>query len=199
MTPSKLELAANAFNAASIGLAGRNNMHTWWTGICGCALFAWVFFQAHLYADVTLQGFFIVSGLAGFARWRRGTAAGSSVRPITRTANRQRLAFMMTTLLGASSYALLLKRYTNAALPFADSLVLGFSVLGQLLLVARRIENWWCWILVNSIATPLYAARGLYVTAALYLGFWVNAWIALAHWRRELGLQSSLTRDAGSP
>ena len=43
--------------AAAIFLAGRNNIHTWWLGIVGCALFAWVFYEARLYADVTLQGF----------------------------------------------------------------------------------------------------------------------------------------------
>ena len=31
-----LELAANAFTAAAIVLAGRNSVHTWWTGIVGC-------------------------------------------------------------------------------------------------------------------------------------------------------------------
>jgi nicotinamide mononucleotide transporter len=62
--------------------------------------------------------------------------------------------------------------------------VLCFSVLGQLLLVGRRVESWWCWILVNTVAIPLYAWRGLYLTAALYAAFWVNAWISLLHWRR---------------
>jgi hypothetical protein len=52
------ELAANAFNAASIFLAGRNSIHMWWTTIVGCVLFAYVFFHARLYADVTLQMFF---------------------------------------------------------------------------------------------------------------------------------------------
>ena len=33
------EIAANAFNAVSILLAARNSLHTWWTGIVGCALF----------------------------------------------------------------------------------------------------------------------------------------------------------------
>jgi hypothetical protein len=35
---SPLEISANAVNALSILLAGRNSVHTWWTGIIGCAL-----------------------------------------------------------------------------------------------------------------------------------------------------------------
>jgi nicotinamide mononucleotide transporter len=183
MSPSAaLEALANLLNAASIWLAGRNSIHTWWTGTAGCALFACVFFDARLYADVTLQVFFIGSSVVGYLRWRRG--ASSSERPIARTKLAHTLGLAAITLLAAAAYAAILRRYTNAALPFADSLVLGFSVLGQLLLVARRIENWWCWILVNSIAVPLYALRGLTLTAALYACFWVNAWVALRHWHK---------------
>ena len=179
-----LELLANVLNAASIWLAGRNSIHTWWTGIAGCALFGWVFFDARLYADVTLQVFFIGSSIAGYLRWRGGDT--HTPRPITRTKPTHAIALAALTLLAAGVYAWMLHHFTDAALPFADSLVLGFSVLGQLLLVTRRIENWWCWIVVNTIAVPLYALRGLTLTAALYACFWVNAWIALIHWRRLL-------------
>jgi nicotinamide mononucleotide transporter len=82
------------------------------------------------------------------------------------------------------AYGLLLHRFTDAYAPFVDSLVLAFSVLGQLLLIDRRVESWWCWVLVNTVAVPLYLSRGLYLTAALYVGFWVNAIIALRRWNR---------------
>src|SRR6478735_2458133 len=45
-----VEIAANAFNTLAIFLAGRNSVHTWWTGIVGCSLFGWLFFDAKLYA-----------------------------------------------------------------------------------------------------------------------------------------------------
>jgi nicotinamide mononucleotide transporter len=65
--------------------------------------------------------------------------------------------------------------------------VLAFSVLGQLLLIERRVENWWCWLLVNTIAVPLYTMRGLYLTAVLYGAFWVNAVVSLVRWNRLAG------------
>lgn len=177
-----LEIVANALNAASIVLAGRNSIHTWWTGIAGCILFGWVFFAARLYADVTLQGFFVITSAIGLLRWwRRGS---QPARPVTHTSAVQLTAFAACAVATSYSYGSLLAHYTDAAAPLADSVVLCFSVLGQLLLVARRLESWWCWILVNIVAVPLYASRGLYLTAALYLLFWVNAWVSLLHWRR---------------
>jgi len=177
-----LELAANAFNAASIFLAARNSVHVWWTSIVGCALFAWVFYGTKLYADVTLQGFFIVASAIGWWRWLHG-ALGREL-PVRYS---PRSLIVWATFAGAVvavSYGWLLHRFTDAYAPFLDSIVLAFSVVGQLLLVARRVENWWFWLLVNMIAVPLYFSRGLYVTAALYVAFWVNAIVALVKWRQ---------------
>jgi nicotinamide mononucleotide transporter len=84
-----------------------------------------------------------------------------------------------------AAYGLMLKHYTDAFAPFVDSAVLMFSVIAQILLMGRRIENWPVWLLVNGISVPLYASRGLYLTAALYVGYLLNAVIAWRHWRRQ--------------
>lgn len=176
------EVGANAFVAIAIFLAGRNSIHTWWTGIVGCALFAWVFYSSRLYADTTLQVFFIVTSVYGWIRWLRGGEGGAlSVRY---TPPPQLAAWISAAVLVAIGYGWLLHRFTDAYAPFVDSMVLSFSVLGQLLMMERRVENWWAWLLVNTIAVPLYWSRGLHITALLYAGFWINAIVSLRHWQR---------------
>jgi nicotinamide mononucleotide transporter len=179
-----VELAANVVNAASILLAGRNSIHTWWLGILGCLLFGHLFLGVKLYADVTLQLFFLVTSVLGWWRWRRAGGSTRAELPI-RTTGAGGLALLGAAGLGvALGYGWLLHRFTDAYAPVLDAVVLAFSVLGQFLLVARRVESWWCWLIVNTIAVPLYAARGLDLTAALYAVFWVNAVISLRRWRR---------------
>lgn len=179
---SDWEIPANVFNAAAIVLAMLNSIHTWWTSIVGCLLFGFVFYEARLYADVTLQGFFIVASAFGWWSWLHGNR-GSEL-PVRSLPRPLFAGLSAAALLAAGTYGWVLERYTDAYAPFFDSLVLTFSVLGQLLLVRRRYESWWCWLLVNTIAVPLYISRELYVTAALYVGFWINAVVALVRWRR---------------
>lgn len=176
------EIAANGFNTASIILAGRNSAHTWWTGIVGCVLFGLVFFWARLYADLTLQSFFILTSIAGWWGWLHGNK-GTEL-PVRCTRANWLVGLAGGGVVVAAGYGFLLRHFTNAYAPFLDSVILAFSVLGQFLLMGRRVENWWCWLLVNTIAVPLYAARGLYLTAALYTGFWVNAVVSLRSWQR---------------
>ena len=182
VTLNPLEIAANAFNAASIVLAARNNMHMWWTTLVGCVLFSYVFYTARLYADVTLQGFFIATAFVGWWRWLHGDAGHEL--PVRHSSRGLIVSCTAVGIAVTAGYGLLLHRFTDAYAPFVDSLVLAFSVLGQLLLIDRRVESWWCWVLVNTVAVPLYLSRGLYVTAALYVAFWVNAIVALRRWNR---------------
>lgn len=176
------EVVANLINAVSILLAGLNSIHTWWTGILGCIVFALVFFNAKLYADLTLQGFFIITSIIGWSAWL-GRRDGVEL-PVRRTSGPTTITLLIFASAVAAGYGFLLHKFTDAYAPFIDSIVLAFSVLGQCLLMGRRYESWWCWVLVNTIAVPLYISRGLMVTAVLYFAFWLNSLLALRRWRR---------------
>ena len=182
MTP--LEIAANAVTTLSIWLAAHNSRHTWSTGIVGCVLFGVQFWQTQLYADVTLQAFFLVTSAVGWWQWAH--ARGEAVeRPVTRA----RLAPLAAMGLAAATvtlgYGALLHHYTDAYAPYVDSAVLALSVAAQFLLMQRQLETWVFWIVVNTLSVPLYASRGLKLTAVLYAAYWFNAWYGLWRWRRQ--------------
>jgi nicotinamide mononucleotide transporter len=179
---SGLEIGANLVTTASILLAARNSVHTWWTGIAGCALFMVLFQRTQLYADVVLQAFFIAVSGVGWWQWLRGDAG----RPLPVTHVGPATLALATTggVAAAAVYGSLLYRFTDAYAPFVDSAVLVFSVVAQLLLMQRRVESWALWLLVDTIAVPLYASRELYLTAALYAVYWVNAIFGWLAWRR---------------
>lgn len=188
-----VELAANALTAVSIVLAARNNVHTWWIGILGCALLAVTFHGAALYADVTLQAFFIASSALGWWNWLHGRR-GSRL-PVTHI-TRQELARALLLAAGVTcGYGALLAHFTAAYAPFLDSAILALSVVAQVFLLRRRVENWPVWLLVNSMAVPLYASRALYLTSALYAVYWVNAWFGWRHWH-QLATSEDATRPA---
>src|SRR5206468_551426 len=79
-------------------------------------------------------------------------------------------------------------RFTNAAFPYLDGANAVISIVAQILLSFRKIENWPLWILVDVIAIGLYIARSLWATTALYvllLGMSVWGWIEWARVERR--------------
>ena len=201
---SPLEVSANVFTLLSVWFSSRNNVHTWWTGIVGCALYAWLFVDVKLYADVTLQGFFIASCVIGWWNWKCGggrlaqsgrqppsveaaVAQAPAELPITRVAPGTALGLGAFAMLVAAGYGWMLHTLTSAANPFIDSTVLTLSILAQLLMVARKIETWPVWLVVDCIAVPLYASKGLYLTAGVYAFFLVLVVMGWVRWSRLIG------------
>ena len=180
---NRWEIAANVANTASIVLAARNSVHLWWTGIVGCGLFMYVFGSNQLYADASLQVFFIITSLIGWKVWVR--TRGLPELPVTKAGPRRIGLLTLAAVPAIAVYGLLLHRYTDAYAPFVDSFVVGASVVAQYLLMGRRIETWPAWLIVNAVSAPLFFSRGLNITAALYAVYWFNALLGWRHWRSE--------------
>lgn len=187
---SPLELSANVFNLLSVWFSSRNNVHTWWSGIVGCTLYGVLFVDVKLYADVTLQAFFVASCVVGWWNWKRGGERSTEL-PITRVAPWTAAMLAIAAILAAAGYGWLLHTLTDASNPFVDSAVLALSILAQLLMVARKIETWPVWFLVDCIAVPLYASKGLWLTAAVYGFFLVLVVLGWVRWSRLI--------DRGTP
>jgi len=195
---STLEIAANAVYLLAVLLAARNHWSTWPLGVVGCALFALLFYQTKLYANVTLQGFFIITNLVGLWMWFNPKAASDTdekgqleVRSLSWKVIG--LVIVPAAVVLALGYGYLLGGWTDASAPVADSLMLTLSIAAQFLLMGRRLQTWLFWIAVNLIGIPLFFSQGLYLTSAIYGVFLVNA--VYGYWNWGKAVRPGLRQD----
>lgn len=179
-----LEWAATATLALSVWLAARRHIATWPMGIVGCGLYGALFALTQLYADATLQAFFIVTSAIGWRQWRLAAQQVDRAAPAPLRLKAWGLLLAIAVIV-TLAYGSLLHHWTDAFAPFWDSAVLTTSVAAQVLLMQGRRETWPLWIAVNTLSVPLYLSRGLDVTAGLYALFWLNAWYGWWNWRRQ--------------
>ena len=149
------------------------------------SLYAVVFWQAKLYADMGLQGVFFAVCLYGWWEWLHGGAGGGrlSVSRASR-ASLGVLAALGAVFATALGYAL--HRTTDAAYPFVDSTLASFSLVAQWLQSVKKVETWWFWIAVDVGYVGMYLAKGLWLTSLLYAIFLALCVIGLRDWRRSL-------------
>ena len=138
MNPTYLEYGANGFYLLAVFLAARNSIHTWWLGVIGCALFAVLFYQVKLYAEVVLMLFFIGTNFIGWYQWGRS----SGVKAVTSAPLVRLLVYAALALLVTLLYGFVLHRFTDAYAPLVDSLVLTFSVLALNIISRTRGPLW---------------------------------------------------------
>ena len=182
-TITPLELGGNVFTLVSVYAARRNSVHTWWTGMIGVTLYGFLFFDARLYADVVLQVFFFGTCAAGWWQWQHG-GVGDTELPVTALSPRERALAAAAVLGAAVVFGTLFDRLTDASLAYADSYILGGSVVAQLLMMRRKLDHWVIWITVDVVAVVVYATKALYMTSAVYAILLVLCLQGIVAWRR---------------
>lgn len=179
---SPIEGVAAALILVNVWLVARRSIWNYAFGIAGVAIYGVVFFRAKLYSDALLQLFFLVVQLYGWRQWRRSEIDAGEV-VVERLTAGARLCWLAGILAAVAGWGWLMHRFTDAALPWWDASVAMTSVAAQILMSVRRIENWWLWIAANILSIGLYAAKGLWITMALYvLLLGISIW-GLARWR----------------
>lgn len=180
-TLTTLEWVAAALGVINIALLVFRSQWNFAFAIASVALYVLIFFESRLYAESGLQLFFILANVWGWFVWHR--SLGDESRIAVRWLDwRSRVVWLAVTVALSLNLGWLMHRYTNAALPFADSAIAGASVTAQILLGYRRIENWLLWIAIDVAAVLLYINRGLYPTAGLYAGMLVMSLFGLKEW-----------------
>lgn len=178
-----VEIIAVALGLANITLLIRRSIWNYPFGIVMVSLYAWIFYGAKLYSDVLLQIFFFVVQIYGWRHWlkHREDSGRVIVRTLTKS---QMLGYGAAGLAGVAALGTFMARLTDASFPYWDASIAVMSVIAQILLARRRLENWLVWIAVDISAIGLYWAKALYPTAALYFVFLILATVGYFNWRR---------------
>ncbi|HMO77084.1 MAG TPA: nicotinamide riboside transporter PnuC [Sphingopyxis sp.] len=179
---TEIEWIAAALVLVNVGLVALRSVWNYPFALVAVSLYAIVFFEARLYSDMLLQGFFFALNLYGWANWVR--ARDDAGVPVGWMSGGERLLWGGATLAAWIGWSFGMHRFTDAAAPFADGAVAMASIAAQWLLARRRVESWWLWILVDLIAVPLFASRGLYATSAVYVLLLGLSVAGLIQWRR---------------
>lgn len=178
-----VEIVAALLGLVNVTLVVWRSIWNYAFGLAMVALYAVVFFEARLYSDTLLQGFFFVVQLYGWWNWRRSRAESGEVAVVVLPA-RERAWWAAGTLVAALLWGYGMHRFTDASFPWIGGTIAIVSVVAQILQSRRALESWWLWIAVDIGSVGLYAAKGLWPTTMLYAVFLGLAIYGLSDWRR---------------
>lgn len=180
---SALEIIAVVVTVVGVWLMTARSLWNYPFSLLSVLLYGVFFYRIKLYADMGLQGIFALSLLYGLWQWTRGRNAEGEVL-VRRVGIAEVVLSVLVALALAASLGFLLSRHTDASFPWADSCLLAGSLVGSLWGARRHLENWWVWIVIDTLYVGLYYAKHAYPTAVLYGGFVVLALLGERRWRR---------------
>jgi nicotinamide mononucleotide transporter len=182
-----LEIAATAFTLISVVLAVKRSLWQFPFGIAGTSLGFFVFWNAQLYSSAFLQPFFLAVLVYGWWFWLGGNRGARP--PVRSTHVAVVTAACLVALAAAAAGAWALDTFANAEMALLDASIFCLSVVAQVLLSRKRVENWPVWVVINAISIYVYASQELWLYAALYVFFFFNAFWGWWEWRQAMKKQ----------
>lgn len=175
-----LEVAALAGALAYVVLAIRRSVWCWPFAIMSAVLYLQVFAASGLLTQAALQVFYVAVALRGWWLWSRSAEDLAIVRwPLAAHG----LLLIAVALLVAVTFQLLPDE-EPAWTRWLDAATACAAVAATWLVAHRVLENWHWWLVIDAVSAALFAARGLWLTAALFAGYFGLALLGLGTWRR---------------
>lgn len=184
---SGLELFAAALGVIAVWLTVKQNPWCWPIGLVMVLLYSWIFFEVKLYSDMLLQLVYALLQLYGWWQWTRPERV-EDARQVSYLHATPMLAGLAVGLLASVALGAAMATWTDAAQPWLDAALTGFSLVAQVWMAQKRVQCWPLWAVLDVIFVGLFLYKGLYLTAALYALFTLIALRGWQQWRRDPAL-----------
>lgn len=183
-----LESAGVLTGILCVWLAAKNNIWNWPIAIISVSIYIVIFLEAKLYADMGLQVYFMAMNIYGWYFWSRKSANAPKV-PVKRISKKEMILSLLGVAVFTALLGFLLFKKTDAAFPFIDSFCTACSLVAQLFMARKVLENWLIWVFVDIIYVGVYLAKDLNLTAGMYALYIYIALTGYLAWRKDWRLQ----------
>ncbi|MBZ9780398.1 nicotinamide riboside transporter PnuC [Pseudomonas sp. REP124] len=184
-----LELFAATLGVIAVWLTVKQNPWCWPIGLVMVLIYSWIFFEVKLYSDMLLQVIYAALQIYGWWQWTRA----GDMRHGREVSHLQGSSVLYGLLIGAVASLLLgaaMAHWTDAAQPWLDAALTGFSLVAQVWMAQKRVQCWPLWIAVDVIYVGLFIYKDLHLTAALYGLFLLLAVQGWRTWRAAPALRT---------
>ncbi len=188
---SSVEIAAFGLGLAMV-VCNIQQWHWGWPlAMASSILYFFVFQDSRLYGEAGLQLVFVAISLWGWWQWLRTSEDAQPVITVQRLTARGWLWVLAASAALWPALAWLLHSFTDSDVAWWDALPTALSLVGQVLLGRKYLENWLVWVVVNVISVALFAHKGLWLTCVLYALFTGMSVWGWRSWRQNLTLKAA--------
>ena len=164
-------------------LAVQQDVKCWSAAILSSSLYFYVMYSAGLYMEAYLQIFYIIMAIYGWSQWYNPKSEEQVFVVRTWKINQHFLAIFLIVSMAYLSGSLL-NIYTNAALPFIDSLTTWGAIFATYMVAKKLLENWVYWFVIDSISVMLFMSRGLILTSLLFFIYLFIIYFGYKKWTK---------------
>ena len=185
-----LQIVGVALGLLYLWLEYKANIWLWVVGLIMPIVHGALYFRSGLYADFSMQLYYIAAGVYGLIVWGRGAKKSNhDTLKITSTPLAVWVAVAGVYALLHGAIYLFLVSFTDSTVPFWDSLTTALCIVAYWMLSRKYVEQWLVWLVVDVITVGLYLYKDIPLTAGLYALYSALAVAGYLRWRRMIKTQ----------
>ena len=181
---SLLEVAGVISGLLCVYLAAKNIIWNWPLAIISVAIYIFIFYDSHLFADMGLQVYFLAINIYGWYFWSKKSSSATKT-PVTSINKREVIISALAIVIFTFLLGSILYNHTVASYPYLDSFCTACSIVAQFFMARKVLQNWLLWVFVDIIYVGIYIFKDLHLTAAMYAIYIVIALIGYMDWKRD--------------
>ena len=178
-----IEIAGAVIGLLYLYLEYRASVYLWPVGVIMPLFYIYIFFVSRFYADMGIYIYYLFASIYGWIRWNKSASQEQSLAISHMPFRYWSVALPALSILFAG-IAWILIRFTDSPVPFGDSFTTALSIVAMWMLANKYIEQWGLWIVVNVVSCGLYAWKGLYPTALLYVVYSIVPVFGYFKWKQ---------------
>jgi nicotinamide mononucleotide transporter len=181
------ELIAALLGLVSIRLQIFQNSWYWAVSIVMVSMYIFVYIDNRLYADMSLQMFYLGISFYGWYNWLFGKRKKDDENLKPAFMKTKQLIFSMAiAVILFFLIAYILISYSDSDVPWWDAFTTSLSFVAVWMLAKKYMENWIFWIIVDAVSVGIYIYKGMYPTTVLFLVLTVLAFVGYNKWKKEV-------------
>ena len=182
---SVIEMVGAVIGLAYLFFEYRASIWTWVFGVLMPVVYVYLFFRNGLYANMSINVYYIVASVYGFVAWRRVRPDGAQETRIESCPRRYAWPLLAAVVALTAVLTFVLMQLEESQYPLLDGLSASLSIVMMYMLSRRWYQQWILCIVTEPVMIALGLLTGMYATAVMYVVYLVVAVMGFFKWRRS--------------
>ena len=178
---SWLEVVAVITAILYLVLAVKENRWCWLYGFISTAIYIFLFYDVSLLSESLLNVYYLIMAVYGWVQWnKKGLFTQVKIHKLL-ISTHVKIFIASAALTPAIGYFM---QKLGASFPYLDAFVAILAVVATLMTTKKILENWYYWLVVDSISIYLFWQKGMVLTAFLFAIYIVLIFVGIKHWKK---------------
>lgn len=187
---SGLEFVAVICAVVYLILVVKESIWCWVFAFVSTALFIYIFHNVSLFSESVLNVYYLIMAVYGWWNWTNKKHQKELKIHCWSLKSHAIVVFitcLLTPIVGTYMKSL------GASFAYLDAFVAILSIIATVMLAQKVFENWYYWLLIDSLSIYLFWHKQLYFVAALYVAYIVLIFVGIKSWKNTMKVNNQLT------